>query len=108
MLTPREMSNAPSLFVTVNPVDEAKNRALASDPIKGAMFHHPNGTTLLTAVKVIVPDASDLPPSAKYLSDAGVATFEVGPDWLLEVTLDAGARGVTRDLRPDLPLVIRY
>jgi hypothetical protein len=34
--------------------------------------------------------------------------FDVGRQWLLDVTLDNGKQGVTKDLEPDLPLVIRY
>jgi hypothetical protein len=33
-------------------------------------------------------------------------TFDIGPRWLLDVTLDGGKRGVTLDLEPDLPMVI--
>ena len=108
MLTPRDMPDAPSLFLTVSPVDVEANRKLALDPVKGAMFHHPKGTTLLTSVRVVAPSAEKLPPSAKYVSDAGAATFEIGPDWLMEATLDDGKQGVRKDLRPTLPLVIRY
>ena len=32
--------------------------------------------------------------------------FEIGSHWLLDVTLDNGRQGVTKDLEPDLPLVI--
>ena len=108
MLTPREMLKAPSLFVTAEPLDEALNRKLAADPVKGKMFLHPNGARRLTGVRIVVPDAADLPPAASYLSDAGVAKFDVGQAWLMEVTLDDGKQGVKKDLRPDLPLVIHY
>jgi hypothetical protein len=59
-------------------------------------------------VRVVGPDAADFPPAATYLATAGVTSFEVGTAWLLDVTLDAGRQGVIRDLRPDLPLIIRY
>ena len=106
MLTPREMPKAPSLFVTAAPLDEDANRKLAAEPVKGRMFLHPNGARRFTGVRIVVPDAADLPHAASYLAGAGVAKFDVGPDWLMEVTLDDGRQGVTRDLRPDLPLVI--
>jgi hypothetical protein len=34
--------------------------------------------------------------------------FDIGSQWLLDVTLDDGAQGVTKDLRPDLPMVLHY
>ena len=34
--------------------------------------------------------------------------FAVGGQWLLEVTLDNGTQGVTKDLQPDLPMVVHY
>jgi hypothetical protein len=108
MLTPRDMANAPSYFVASHPVDEQANRKLAADPLNGAMFRHTNGAQLLTSVRVVGPDAADFPPAARYLDEAGVTRFEVGTAWLLDVTLDAGQRAIVRDLRPDLPLIIRY
>ena len=108
ILTPREMPDAPSLFVTAEPVDEAKARSLAADPVRGAMFRHPNGAREMTSVRMVVPNNGALPPAAKYLSEAGVATFDAGPDWLLEIDLDEGKQGITRDLRPALPVVFRY
>jgi len=37
-----------------------------------------------------------------------VVTLLVGSHWLLDVTLDNGKQRVTKDLRPDLPMVIHY
>jgi len=34
--------------------------------------------------------------------------FDVGSHWLLDVTLDNGTQGVTKNLQPDLPMVIHY
>ena len=59
-------------------------------------------------MRVVGPHAADFPPAATYLDEAGVTRFEVGPAWLLDVTLDAGKRAMIRDLRPDLPMIIRY
>jgi hypothetical protein len=62
----------------------------------------------LTAMRVIAPNAESLPPSSAYLADHGLIKLEVGKGWLLDVTLDAGKQGVTKDLEPDLPMVIHY
>jgi glyoxalase-like protein len=99
MLTPREMKTAVSLFIPpLHPGEEI-------DP---ALSLHPNGARRLTGVRLVAPDADGLPPAAGYLADLGVASFELGAEWLLEVTLDEGRQRVTRDLRPELPVVLRY
>jgi hypothetical protein len=38
----------------------------------------------------------------------GLVKFEVGRQWLLEVTLDKGKQRKTKNLQPDLPMVIHY
>ena len=47
--------------------------------------------------------------SATHVLDSlGIVHFERGPEWLLALTLDNGRQGKTSDLRPDLPLVVKY
>jgi hypothetical protein len=72
------------------------------------IFLHPNGARRLTAMRVIAPSAESLPPSSSYLADHRLIKFEVGKGWLLDITLDGGKQGVTKDLEPDLPMVIHY
>jgi hypothetical protein len=109
VMTPREMSKAISLSISSHPADpESVNTALARDPLKGAMFHHPNGTRRLTGLRAVAPDAGRYPPAAAWLAAHGLVKFDVGDRWLLEVTLDNGKRGVTKVLEPELPVVIRY
>jgi hypothetical protein len=101
MMTPKEMSKAVSLSISsqVPSKREAENDKLARDPVKGVMFRHPNGAHRLSAMRIVAPCAECFPPSAKYISEHGLAQFSVGKEWVLDVTLD---------LRPDLPLVIHY
>jgi hypothetical protein len=108
MMTPKEASKAVSLSISSHAESTSENEAVAGDPIKGAMFLHPNGARRLTGVRVVAPGADGLPPAAAYLAEHGLLEFEVGREWLLDVTLDDGRQGVARDLRPDLPMVIRY
>ncbi len=110
IMTPREMPQAVSLSISSHTAStrESDNEALARDPVKGAMFNHPNGTRRLTAVRVIAPNPNLLPPAASYLAKYGLVAFGIGGRWQLEVTLDKGRQGVTKDLEPDLPLVIHY
>ncbi|MBS0335065.1 MAG: VOC family protein [Proteobacteria bacterium] len=108
MLTPRA-SHGVSLFVPAQAVDEAANLALihAGGP-RAAVFHHPNGARRLTALRVIAPAASALPPAAEYIRTVGAAGLDEGRTWMMEVTLDHAAQRKTADLRPDLPLMIHY
>jgi len=103
ILTPREMPSAVRLFVPARP-----SVGPDADPVDPAARVHPNHTHQLAALRVVAPSADTLPPAARYLADRGVMTFDVGGDWLLEVTLDSGAQHLERDLRPTLPVVIRY
>ena len=110
MLTPRELPKALSLSISshAESTRERENELLARDPVKGAMFLHPNGARRLTKFLVVVPSEESLPPSASYLAEQGLITFQVGKRWLLDVTLDNGKQGVTKNFEPDLPLLIRY
>lgn len=110
MLTPREMPKALSLSISshAHSTVQSENVVLARDSVRGAMFRHPNGARRLTGMRVIAPGADALPPSAGYIGRHRLMTFEVGDQWLLEVTLDHGRQRVTRDLRPGLPMVIHY
>lgn len=110
MMTPREMPKAVSFSVSSHSAStrESENEALARDPVKGAIFLHPNGARRLTAMRVVAPSKDRFPPAASYLAGLGLAKFAVGSRWLLEVTLDNGKQHVTKDLQPDLPLIIHY
>src|SRR5262249_23293868 len=96
MMTPKEMPKAVSLSISSHPQStrESENERIAQDPVKGAMFLHPNGTRRLTGMRIVAPSADSLPPSASYLAKNGLVKFEVGDRWLLEVTLDEGKQGV--------------
>jgi hypothetical protein len=72
------------------------------------MFLHPNGARRLTGLRVVAPNAASFPPAASYIAAHGLVKFDVGGKWLLDVTLDNGKQGVTKDLEPDLPMIIHY
>jgi hypothetical protein len=56
----------------------------------------------------VQPPRDDPDDPTQILTRLGLAKVERGDAWLLELTLDGGAKGEVRDLRPDLPLVIRF
>ncbi len=70
-----------------------------------ATFDHPNGARRITRVKVSGP-RSGLTPTTQLAARYGPVLFGSASHWLIEITLDGGARGATRDLRPDLPLIV--
>jgi hypothetical protein len=108
MMTPKEMPKAISLSVSAHAQNsEKQNEELARDPVKGEIFLHPNGARRLTGIRVTAPDAASLPPAASYLAEHGLMQFAIGNKWLIEVTLDDGKQGLTKDLAPDLPMIIR-
>ena len=109
MMTPKEMPKAVSLSISSHPgASESDNETLARDPVNGAVFLHPNGARRLTGLRVVAPAADGFPPAASYLAGFGLVKFDVGRRWLLDVTLDNGKQGVTKNLEPDLPIVIHY
>lgn len=110
IMTPKEMPKAVSLSISshAHSTNEKENEVLAQDPVKGAMFLHPNGARRLTGMSVVAPGKDVLPPAASYIAGLGLMKFDVGKQWLLDVTLDNGKQGVTKDLRPDLPMVVHY
>lgn len=110
MMTPREMTKAVSLSISSHPngTRASENEMRARDPVKGAMFLHPNGARRLTGLRVVAPSADGFPPAASYIAGHRLVKFDVGSHWLLDVTLDNGTQGVTKSLEPDLPMVIHY
>ena len=110
MMTPKEMPKAVSLSISSHPAiaRETENKKLARDPVKGAMFLHPNGARRLTGLRVVAPSGDGFPPAMSYIAEHGLVKFEVGGRWLLDVTLDNGAQGVTKVLELDLPMVVHY
>jgi hypothetical protein len=108
MLTPREMPRAVSLSISSHPAGTREHEAPAPDSPAAAIYLHPNGARRLTGLRVVAPDADRLPPAAAYLAGFGLVTFDTGGAWLLEVTLDGGKQRVTRDFRPELPMVVHF
>jgi hypothetical protein len=100
---------APALFVV--PAYMARDstvvaRLLASNPALAATLAHPLGVRRLTGVRLILPERSRN-GAVGSLATAGVLVVTSGTEPTLELTFDGGRRG-RRDLRPGLPLVVRY
>lgn len=89
-------------------VDEsARLRAVREGSAGASQLEHPIGVRQLTAVRIVAPKHG-LTAAARQVDALGAVEFRAGTDWLLELTFDGGERALTRDLRPDLPLILRY
>ncbi|TFW30368.1 VOC family protein [Duganella callida] len=66
--------------------------------------HHPVGAQNITAVEVTVPQTAPLSAAAR----ASRISFKQGAAHLLAITFDHAMRGLSKDFRPALPLIIRY
>lgn len=69
-----------------------------------ARFEHRLGVARLTGVRVVT---AVRPALADELASVSGLEFGEAETCLLELTFDGGAAGVTHDLRPGLPIVIR-
>ena len=95
MMTPREMPKALGL-------------AIAPWNATGPAGRHANGARRLTGVRVAVPTDDALPPAVQYLTNTRSALIGASGRWLLQLTFDERRLSQTRDLRPTLPLIVRY
>jgi hypothetical protein len=103
ILTPRDDTRSPSLFISP--------RALADVPeqaARAALYHHPLGVHRVTAVRLVSPKTYQPIEPLMYLQKLHVLGVKQGEAWLVELTFDGGKKGKSKDLRPDLPLVVRY
>ena len=69
---------------------------------------HPNGTRRITHVRILAPPEYKPVPAMLYAQEIGAIELGSGDSWTAEITLDKGAKNETRDLRPDLPIVMKY
>lgn len=109
MLSPRGAPTV-TLFVTPTPVDAEANRAaIAAGGPTAERFAHGNGARRLTGVRVSAPTPAGLPPASSFANQSGAAVeLIVGSEWLMELELDFGAQNQSLDLRPTLPLIVRF
>ncbi|UCC85041.1 MAG: VOC family protein [Gemmatimonadota bacterium] len=70
---------------------------------------HPNGTRAITGVSLVIPEAGgSSSPELDAFSGLEVAAVERGAEPLMQIELDGGARGDCVDLRPAVPLLVRW
>lgn len=111
MLTARDDTKSPSLFIPPRSleVNESANREkIRRGAAEASMFAHPNKLQRITAIRLVSPKTYKPVEAITYLEKAGVFELRPGQEWLLELTFDNGKKRETKDLRPDLPLIVHY
>jgi hypothetical protein len=114
ILTARDDTKSPSFFIEP-PVlavkEEANRKRFEGDSNKASPasdFQHPIGVERVTAVQIIRPKDYQPVAAFTYLEKAAIFKSTVGKDWAIEITFDGGRKAQTKDLRPDLPLIVHY
>ncbi len=110
ILTPRDDTKSPSFFIEppALAVKEEANRKLPENDPKRTLFQHPIGVERITEIRIVKPKAYQPIAAFTYLEKAGIFKSTEGTEWAVEITFDAGRKSQTKDLRPDLPLIIHY
>jgi Glyoxalase-like domain len=103
MLTPRDDSRSPSLFIAPRTMADSTEQAA-----RGARYQHPIGVHDITAVQILSPRTYEPIESLEYLKNQGVLMLKQDEQWLIELTFDGAGKKQVKDLRPDLPLIIHY
>jgi hypothetical protein len=83
------------------PDSESERRRLSQPET----FLHANGSRRVTRVRVLAP-ARALTPATQLAARFSPVVFASASGWLLDVTFDGGRKGITRDLRPALPMIV--
>jgi hypothetical protein len=110
ILTPRDDTKSPSFFIEppVLAVKEESNRGLPENDPKRAFFQHPIGVERITEIRLVRPTEYQPIAAFAFLEKAAIFKSTEGKEWAIEITFDGGRKSQTKDLRPDLPLLIHY
>jgi hypothetical protein len=103
MLTPRDDTKSPSLFIDPRVSADANEQAA-----RAALYHHAISVQRITAIRLVSPKTYQPIESLKYLQTLNLVGVQQGDEWLLELTFDGGKAKKSQDFRPVLPLVIHY
>jgi hypothetical protein len=103
ILTARDDTKSPSFFIEP-PALAVKEKA----KIDKTAGNQPIGIERVTEIQLVRPKEYQPVAAFTYLEKAGIFKSSEGKEWGIEITFDAGHKNQTKDLRPDLPLVIYY
>ena len=69
---------------------------------------HGNGARRVTRLEIVLEEQALNSETISAVSEIGLASFRTGADFFLDVELDEAKAGGSLDLRPDVPLRIRW
>lgn len=103
---------APRMFVVPDYLAVEDSAALLerleTDAVLASLLRHPIGIDNLTGVRVVLSDSSGVTEVVRALDATGLVRFDVREAPVLELEFDHRRQSATADLRPLLPLVLRY
>jgi hypothetical protein len=103
MLTPRDDTQSPALFIEPRALTDTGEQAA-----RASLYHHPIGSRRITSIELVSPKTYQPIEPLKYLQIQHILSLKQGDQWLLVLMFDRGKRKQSKDLRPDLPIVVRY
>jgi hypothetical protein len=103
MLTPRDDTRSPALFIEPHGLTNGMEQAA-----RGGLYHHKIGVHRITAVRLMSPETYEPVAAVTYLEKQDLLPIAQSDEWVLELSFDGGKQNKSQDLRPELPLVIRY
>src|SRR5437667_446158 len=108
ILTARDDTKSPSFFIEPDVLAvKEKGKTDKNDPKVGAV-QHGIGVQRITEIRLVRPKGYQPVPAFAYLEKARILQSSEGNEWAVEITFDGGQKSQTKDLRPDLPLVLHY
>jgi hypothetical protein len=102
MITARSDSTSPSVWVV------SRSSATDNSSAPAEARAHPNGARRITGLHLTIPRDTPDSEALTVLRTYGAADVVRGDAWLLTVTLDSMRQNRVQDLRPALPLVVRF
>jgi hypothetical protein len=69
---------------------------------------HPRGVQRLTAVEIGLLDTRALSPAARAIEKAGLVSFRTAGEYVMTLSFDGATGGASADLRPTMPVVLRW
>lgn len=71
-------------------------------------LNHALGVNQISSVTLTMPGAAQLSSCSAAARDSGQVRFEAGSEHLMEIVFNENRQGKTQDLRPNLPLILKY
>lgn len=108
ILTARDDTKSPSFFIEPDALAMKEKGKFDNNESNAGGLHHEIGVQRITEIRLVRPKGYQPVAAFTYLEKARIFQSSEGNEWAVEITFDGGRKSQTKDLRPDLPLVIHY